>query len=162
MLNQQVSPIGKISNSNKNKNRIINKFRCGALHCGDQINAIDQKSFDGMSLMDANAILRSCTSDFCRIEVTPASAFASLNIIHESTQNRGLKKYSNIQIFLAFFFSIVTMNDNVSQTLYRPPIQMNNWTMRNNYQNLGRKSLAKTRHNSISKKPMICFCFFSI
>ncbi len=86
------------------KNKIINKFRCGALHCGDQINAIDQKSFDGMSLMDANAILRSCTSDFCRIEVTPASAFASLNIIHESTQNRGLKvfEYSNISCLLFF------------------------------------------------------------
>jgi hypothetical protein len=54
--------------------------------------------------MDANTILRSCTSDFCRIEVTPASAFASLNIIHESTQNRGLKvfEYSNISCLLFF------------------------------------------------------------
>ncbi len=54
--------------------------------------------------MDANAILRSCTSDFCRIEVTPASAFASLNIIHEPTQNRGLKvfEYLNISCLLSF------------------------------------------------------------
>jgi hypothetical protein len=33
---------------------------------------------------------------------------------------------------------------------------MNNWTMRNNYQNLARRSLAKTRHNSISKAKRIC------
>jgi hypothetical protein len=45
------------------------------------------------------------------------------------------------------------MNDNNnSQTFYRSPIQMNNWTMRNNYQNLARKSMIKTRHNSISKR----------
>jgi hypothetical protein len=69
------------------------KSRCGALHCGDQINALDQKSFDGMLLMDANAILRSSIGDFCRIEVTPASTFAALNIIVESSpQNRGWKK----------------------------------------------------------------------
>lgn len=71
-------------------------FRCGALHCGDQINAIDQKSFDGMSLMDANAILRLCTGDFCRIEVTPASALAALNTMVEPTQNRGLEENSLI------------------------------------------------------------------
>ncbi len=49
------------------------------------------------------------------------------------------------------------MNDNVSQTFYRTPIQMNNWTMRNNYQNLARKSINKTRHNSISKKNIFFF-----
>ncbi len=65
-----------------------NQSRCGALHCGDQINAIDQKAFDGISLIDANAILRTCISDFCRIEVTPASALASSNMIIEQTQNR--------------------------------------------------------------------------
>jgi hypothetical protein len=67
-----------------------NKSRCGALHCGDQINAIDQKSFDGISLIEANAILRTCTGDFCRIEITPTNALASLNMIIEQAQNRGL------------------------------------------------------------------------
>lgn len=43
------------------------------------------------------------------------------------------------------------MNDNNSQGFYRSPIQMNHWTMRNNYQNLARRSFNKTRHNSISK-----------
>ncbi len=43
--------------------------------------------------MDANTILRSCTGDFCRIEVTPSSA---LNINIESTQNRGFQKKTNI------------------------------------------------------------------
>ncbi len=66
------------------------EFRCGALHCGDQINAIDQKSFDGMSLTEGNSILRSCTGDFCRIEVTPANVLASLNLIIEPTSNRSL------------------------------------------------------------------------
>jgi hypothetical protein len=52
---------------------------------------------------------------------------------------------------------IVSINDNNNhhQTFYRPPIQMNNssWTMRNNnYQNLTRKSMNKTRHNSMSKE----------
>jgi len=71
---------------------LIQTFRCGALHCGDQINAIDQKAFDGISLTEANAILRSCTSDFCHIEVTPTSALAALNMISEQIHNRGILK----------------------------------------------------------------------
>ena len=43
-----------------------------------------------MSLTDANAILRSCTGDFCRIEVTPASALTGLNVIVEPTSNRSI------------------------------------------------------------------------
>jgi len=36
----------------------------------------------------------------------------------------------------------------------------NNWTMRNSYQNIARKSVNKTRHNSISKrKKFILFIF---
>jgi hypothetical protein len=42
-----------------------------------------------MPLSEASAILRSCTGDFCRIEVTPASALAALNMIIE---NRGFEK----------------------------------------------------------------------
>jgi hypothetical protein len=50
------------------------------------------------------------------------------------------------------------MNDNNhSQTFYRSPIQMNNWTMRNNYQNLTRKLINKTRHNSMSKRNRFFF-----
>jgi hypothetical protein len=45
------------------------------------------------------------------------------------------------------------MNDNN----YRSLIQMNNWTMRNNYQNGIRKSINKTRHNSISKRNRFFF-----
>ncbi|CAF0956849.1 unnamed protein product [Rotaria sordida] len=111
--------------------------RCGALHCGDQINGIDEKSFMDISLIEANTILQSCTSDFCRIEVTPASALTSLNMIIDQTQNRG-----------------IIMNDNNYSTSYRSPMQMNNWIMRNNYQNLNRKSLNKTRHNSMSVKSL--------
>ncbi len=99
--------------------------RCGALHCGDQINAIDQKLFDGISLIEANAILRSCTGDFCRIEVTPASALVSFD-------NRGF--------------------NNDHQIFSRQPMSMNPWMMKNNYQNLTRKSINKTRHNSMSKE----------
>ncbi len=44
------------------------------------------------------------------------------------------------------------MNENIPQPFYRSPMQMPNWTMRNNYQNLARKSMIKTRHNSISKR----------
>jgi hypothetical protein len=60
-----------------------------------------------MSLIDANAILRACTSDFCRIEVTPASALAAMNIILEPTQNRGLKinEYFNFHDLCFFFVS---------------------------------------------------------
>ncbi|CAF1103509.1 unnamed protein product [Rotaria sordida] len=111
--------------------------RCGALHCGDQINGIDEKSFMDISLIEANTILQSCTSDFCRIEVTPASALTSLNMIIDQTQNRG-----------------IIMNDNNYSTSYCSPMQMNNWIMRNNYQNLNRKSLNKTRHNSMSVKSL--------
>ena len=67
---------------------------CGALHSGDQINAIDKKSFDGISLVEANAILRACTGDFCHIEVTPSSALASLHMIVEQPQSRGELKFS--------------------------------------------------------------------
>ncbi|CAF2332315.1 unnamed protein product [Rotaria sp. Silwood2] len=106
--------------------------RCGALHCGDQINAIDEKSFIDISLVEANSILQSCTGDFCRIEVTPASALTLLNMIIDQPLNR------------------VSMIDNNHQISYRSPMSMNGWTMRNNYQNLSRKSLNKTRHNSMS------------
>ncbi|CAF4495568.1 unnamed protein product, partial [Rotaria magnacalcarata] len=40
--------------------------RCGALHCGDQINAIDDKSFTDITLVEANTIIQSCKGDFCR------------------------------------------------------------------------------------------------
>ncbi|CAF1005411.1 unnamed protein product [Rotaria sp. Silwood1] len=110
--------------------------RCGALHCGDQINAIDEKSFLDITLVEANTILQSCTGDFCRIEVTPASALTSLNMIIDQPQNR------------------VTMNDNNHQICYRSSMQTNGWTMRNNYQNHNRKSLNKTRHNSMSFKSL--------
>jgi hypothetical protein len=56
-----------------------------------------------MSLIDANAILRTCTSDFCRIEVTPASALAALNIILEPTQNRGLNEVNILTIHYLYF-----------------------------------------------------------
>ncbi|CAF1419814.1 unnamed protein product [Adineta steineri] len=116
--------------------------RCGALHCGDQINAIDQKSFDTMSLTEANTILRSCTGDFCRIEVTPS------NIIVEQTNEIRLHSPTN-RTFL---------NETNRQSFYRTPsnnlLSMNNnnnnWSMRNSYQSLPKKSMHKTRHNSIS------------
>jgi hypothetical protein len=56
----------------------ISNNRCGALHSGDQINSIDQKSFVGLSLAEANGILRACTGEFCRIEVTPACLVTTL------------------------------------------------------------------------------------
>jgi hypothetical protein len=65
------------------------------LHCGDQVNAIDQKTFAGLSLAEANAILRLCTGDFCRIEVTPATMLAALNVMLEPSQaqqSRGEEK----------------------------------------------------------------------
>ena len=74
---------------------IIELCRCGALHCGDQLNGIDQKSFTGISLTEANAVLRSCIGDFCRIEVTPVSTLAAMNIIvdpSQTQQNRGEMK----------------------------------------------------------------------
>ncbi|CAF1186961.1 unnamed protein product [Adineta ricciae] len=116
--------------------------RCGALHCGDQINAIDQKPFDGMSLSEANSILRSCTGDFCRIEVTPS------NII--------LEQVNDIQINSSIGRSF--LNENSRQAFYRTPsanplsssTSNSNWSMRNSYQNLPRKSMTKTRHNSMS------------
>jgi C-terminal processing protease CtpA/Prc len=124
-----------------------NIFSCGALHCGDQINAIDQKSFEGMSLTEANAILRSCTGDFCRIEVTPSNTLASSNIMMEQSNDIRIHSPTNRGLF----------NENNRQTFYRTPsmnpMQGNNgsWTMRNSYQNIAKKSVNKTRHNSISK-----------
>ncbi|CAF0828269.1 unnamed protein product [Rotaria sp. Silwood1] len=114
--------------------------RCGALHCGDQINAIDQKSFDGISLFDANTILRSCTGDFCRIEVTPA------NIILEQSNEIRIQPSTNRTL----------LNETNRQTFYRAPsnnpisINNTNWTVRNSYQNISKKPINKTRHNSIS------------
>ncbi|CAF1324735.1 unnamed protein product [Adineta steineri] len=108
--------------------------RCGALHSGDQINAVDQKPFDGISLMEANAIVRACTGDFCHIEVTPASALAAQHMIVETTQNRGT----------------INNNDSNHQSYYRPAVQINSSTMKNNHQNIPRKLNNKTRHNSIS------------
>lgn len=93
MLSQQVLLIGKRFISilkEKKKNCELLKFRCGALHCSDQINGIDDKSFNDISIIEANAIVQSCTSDFCRIEVTPASALASMNMIIDQSQNRGV------------------------------------------------------------------------
>ncbi|CAF1493619.1 unnamed protein product, partial [Adineta steineri] len=120
--------------------------RCGALHCGDQINAIDQKSFDTMSLTEANTILRSCTGDFCRIEVTPS------NIIVEQTNEIRLHSPTN-RTFL---------NETNRQSFYRTPsnnlLSMNNnnnnWSMRNSYQSLPKKSMHKARHNSISLRSL--------
>lgn len=111
---------------------------CGALHCGDQINAIDQKSFDGISLSDASAILRTCTGDFCRIEVTPT------NIILE--QSKDIRVQSPTTRTL--------LNENNRQAFYRAPNMTpisSNWSTRNSYQNVTKKSVNKTRHNSISK-----------
>lgn len=115
-----------------------NHFSCGALHCGDQINAIDQKSFDGISLSEANAILRSCTGDFCRIEVTPT------NIILEQTKEIRVQSPTTRTL----------LNENTRQAFYRTPNitpTASNWSARNSYQNTTKKSVNKTRHNSISK-----------
>ncbi|CAF1078989.1 unnamed protein product [Didymodactylos carnosus] len=100
--------------------------RCGALRCGDQINAIDQKSFDNIALNDANNVLRSCTGEFCRIEVTPSSFTRS----PDPSSHR------------------VSINDN--STFQRAPSlnTMGNWTIRNSFQNIARKP-TKARHNSI-------------
>ncbi|CAF0850655.1 unnamed protein product [Didymodactylos carnosus] len=100
--------------------------RCGALRCGDHINAIDQKSFDNVTINDANNVLRSCTGEFCRIELTPSSFTRSPDPLHR-----------------------VSINDNT--TFQRAPSSnsMGNWTMRNSFQNIARKS-TKARHNSIS------------
>ncbi|CAF0852285.1 unnamed protein product [Adineta ricciae] len=106
--------------------------RCGALHSGDQINAIDKKSFDGISLIEANAILRACTGDFCHIEVTPSSALASLHMIVEQPQSRA------------------PINDNNHSSLYRPSVQINSSMTRSNYHTQSRKSLNKARQNSMS------------
>ncbi|CAM4794610.1 unnamed protein product [Rotaria magnacalcarata] len=108
--------------------------RCGALHCGDQINAIDDKSFTDITLVEANTIIQSCKGDFCRIEVTPASVLTSMNIIVDQSQNR--------------------VNENNHQAYYRSPIQTNNWTLRNNYQHPTRKQISKARHSSISLKSL--------
>ena len=48
-------------------------------------------------------------------------------------------------------------NENSRQAFYRAPStnplsqHANQWTMRNHYQNLARKSMNKMRHNSMSK-----------
>ena len=120
-------------------------FSCGALHCGDQINAIDQKSFEGMSLIEANAILRSCIGDFCRIEVTPS------NLILDPSNDLRSSSISHRTL----------MNENNRQAFYRQPVghslsansntNNTNWSMRTNYQNIPKKSMNKTRHNSISR-----------
>ncbi|CAF5211662.1 unnamed protein product, partial [Rotaria magnacalcarata] len=98
--------------------------RCGALHCGDQINAIDQKLFDNISLFEANTVLRSCTGDFCRIEVTPS------NIILEQSNEIRVQPSPNR----------TSLNEHNRQTFYRPPsINNTNWTTRNSYQNIAKK-----------------------
>jgi hypothetical protein len=57
------------------------------------------------------------------------------------------------------------LNENNRQAFYRTPsinpIPSNNtsWTMRNSYQNIARKSVNKTRHNSISKKKIYLLLF---
>jgi hypothetical protein len=142
MSNQQVLLIGKIFQlCDKNKHQFQKLRSCGALHCGDQINAIDQKSFDGIPLSDANTILRSCIGDFCRIEVTPSNIILDQsNEIHaQSPINRALINENNR---LAFY-----------RTPPNPPMSTNsnNWTPRNHFQTNGRKPINKTRHNSISK-----------
>ena len=83
--------------------------RCGALHRGDQINAINGKLFNDISLIEANAILRACTNDFCRIEITPTSALASSNMILEQLQNRGLKGKLNPKCFLFVVVVVVAL-----------------------------------------------------
>lgn len=111
---------------------------CGALHCGDQINAIDQKSFDGISLSDATAVLRSCTGDFCRIEVTPT------NIILEQSKDIRIQSPTTRTL----------LNENNRQAFYRTPNITpisSNWPTRTSYQNATKKSVNKTRHNSISE-----------
>ncbi|CAM4756839.1 unnamed protein product [Rotaria magnacalcarata] len=113
--------------------------RCGALHCGDQINAIDQKLFDNISLFEANTVLRSCTGDFCRIEVTPS------NIILEQSNEIRVQPSPNR----------TSLNEHNRQTFYRPPsINNTNWTTRNSYQNIAKKTINKTRHNSISLRSL--------
>lgn len=126
-------------------------FRCGALHCGDQINAIDQKSFDGISLNEANQILRSCTGDFCRIEVTPTSTLAISNVMVEPSP-------PSVETSIPSSNCRSMFNESSRQAFYRTPLthslqsnSNNNWTMRNNYQSTGKKSISKMRHNSISK-----------
>lgn len=129
-------------------------FRCGALHCGDQINAIDQKSFDGISLNEANQILRSCTGDFCRIEVTPATTLNISNSMFESSIESSMPSSSSSSSNSRAMF-----NESNRQAFYRTPLNHpmqtnpmnNNWTMRNNYQSPAKKSINKMRHNSISK-----------
>lgn len=74
------------------------RFSCGALHCGDQINAVDQKSFIGISLAEANNILRSCLGDFCRIEVTPASMLVGLNLCVEPGQHQHNRSTENVYL----------------------------------------------------------------
>ncbi|CAF5198490.1 unnamed protein product, partial [Rotaria magnacalcarata] len=44
-----------------------------------------------------------------------------------------------------------SLNEHNRQTFYRPPsINNTNWTTRNSYQNIAKKTINKTRHNSIS------------
>ncbi len=139
-------------------------YSCGALHCGDQINAIDQKSFDGMSLAEANAVLRACIGEFCRIEVMPASSFGPHNMIIDqpveprlqSPQSRGRSRLFQFDIYRKM--SSVLVSDSSRQTCYRAPastplpLSHGTWTVRNSYQNITRKSSHKTRHNSMSKR----------
>lgn len=105
-----------------------------------------------MSLTDANAILRSCTGDFCRIEVTPASAMTGLNVIVEPTSNRSMRRRTNLnQTNYLHSIVLATLNNNSPPTFYRSMLPTAGWSMRNNYPNLGRKSFVKARHNSISE-----------
>ena len=122
-----------------------NRFSCGALHCGDQINAIDQKPFDGIPLAEAHAILRSCTGDFCRIEVTPT------NIILEQSKETRVQSPTTRTL----------LNENNRQAFYRTsnitPSAPNWSSARNSYQNVTKKSVNKTRHNSISTYEVFSF-----
>ena len=95
-----------------------------------------------MNLAEAHAILRSCTGDFCRIEVTPS------NIILDQSNEIPIHSSTNRTV----------LNENNRQTFYRTPSNNpippnhHNWIMRTSYQNIPKKTMNKTRHNSISKR----------
>lgn len=63
-------------------------YRCGALHVGDHILAIDDIKVDLMTSAEAMQLLKSSISDIVKLEILPVSQITSRSIPENSKRGK--------------------------------------------------------------------------
>ena len=64
-------------------------YRCGALHEGDEILAIDETSLEHMTLSEAQALLKVMSKEQVRLEILPGSQVTQTKAVIETQPSDG-------------------------------------------------------------------------